>query len=104
MRGGAFDGELVPIGAHVGLGGVAIFGSDIGGYTAVRTPPTTKWTPTTSSASSKPNFSLMRTAYEQMTPAMRPMKIGDAPATKPAAGVMATRPATMPDAAPRFVG
>jgi alpha-glucosidase (family GH31 glycosyl hydrolase) len=33
---------VVPIGAHAGFGGVAIFGSDIGGYTAVRTPPTTK--------------------------------------------------------------
>src|SRR3954451_5210507 len=39
-----------------------------------------------------------------MTPAIRPMNIGDAPDTYPAAGVIATRPATMPEAAPRFVG
>jgi alpha-glucosidase (family GH31 glycosyl hydrolase) len=33
---------VVPIGAHVGLGGVSIFGSDVGGYTSVMIPPTTK--------------------------------------------------------------
>ncbi len=33
---------VVPIGAHVGFGGVAIFGSDVGGYTSVMIPPTTK--------------------------------------------------------------
>src|SRR5688500_13144052 len=38
-----------------------------------------------------------------MTPAAKPMMIGDAPPTKPAHGVMATRPATAPEAAPRVV-
>lgn len=33
---------VVPIGAHVGLAGVAIYGHDIAGYTAVLNPPTSK--------------------------------------------------------------
>src|SRR3954452_18073947 len=39
-----------------------------------------------------------------MMPATTPMITGEAPETYPAPGVMATRPATMPDAAPRLVG
>ncbi len=37
------------------------------------------------------------------TPAMSPIQIGDMPPTNPAHGVMATRPATAPDAAPSVV-
>jgi hypothetical protein len=37
------------------------------------------------------------------TPARTPMAIGAMPDTYPAAGVMPTRPATMPEAAPRLV-
>lgn len=33
---------IVPIAAHLGLSGVPIFGSDIAGYSALRSPPTTK--------------------------------------------------------------
>src|SRR5208337_2751688 len=39
-----------------------------------------------------------------MVPARRPMMMADMGPTKPAAGVMATRPATAPEAAPRVVG
>src|SRR4051812_42187904 len=70
---------------------------------APATPPT-RCTPTTSSASSYPNLYLMRTASEQSAPAMKPSAIEPIGLTKPAAGVMATRPATAPDAAPSVVG
>src|SRR5512138_740490 len=39
-----------------------------------------------------------------MTPAARPMARAPTGSTKPEAGVIATRPATHPDAAPRTVG
>src|SRR4051794_19327568 len=45
----------------------------------------------------------MRTASEQSAPAMKPSTIEPSGLTNPAAGVMATRPATAPDAAPRVV-
>ena len=38
-----------------------------------------------------------------MTPVANPIQIGDIPATKPAPGVIATKPATIPDATPRLV-
>ena len=44
------------------------------------------------------------TAQKQNTPAPRPMRIDAAGVTKPAAGVIATRPATAPAAAPSTVG
>src|SRR5438270_10951578 len=42
-------------------------------------------------------------ARKHTTPAMKPIQIGDVPPTKPEHGVMATRPATAPDAAPSVV-
>ncbi len=45
----------------------------------------------------------MAVARAQTAPAMRPMAIEPAGETKPQAGVMATRPATAPEAAPRVV-
>lgn len=34
--------SVLPIGIHVGLSGVALYGSDVGGYTNALSPPTTK--------------------------------------------------------------
>src|SRR5689334_19265670 len=66
--------------------------------------PPTRWTPTTSSESSKPNLNLSEMASAQTAPAMRPIAMAPIGLTKPHAGVMATRPATAPDAAPSVVG
>src|SRR5689334_22422076 len=67
--------------------------------------PPTKCTPTTSSASSYArNFILSVQAYQQTTPATPPIAIEAMGVTKPEPGVMATRPATAPDAAPSIVG
>jgi hypothetical protein len=41
------------------------------------------------------------TAEKQMNPARKPITIAQRGSTKPAAGVMATKPATTPEAAPR---
>ena len=57
----------------------------------------------TSSESSSRSAFLSSMARKQTTPAMKPMAIGEKPPTKPAHGVMATRPATAPEAAPRVV-
>ena len=65
--------------------------------------PPTKWTPTTSSESSKPNLFFRPIAKAQTAPAMKPMKIEPTGLTQPAHGVIATRPATAPDAAPSAV-
>src|SRR5450631_4514337 len=43
-------------------------------------------------------------AQKQITPAATPMTIAPPGSTKPEAGVMATRPATAPDAAPSTEG
>src|SRR3954469_15752879 len=69
---------------------------------APATPPT-RWTPTTSSASSYPNRYFSPTASAQSAPATKPRMIEPSGLTNPAAGVMATRPATAPDAAPSVV-
>ncbi len=60
--------------------------------------------PTTSSESSKPKRNLSATARAHSTPAMMPIAIAPSGVTKPHAGVMATRPATAPEAAPSVVG
>src|SRR5688572_14214943 len=44
------------------------------------------------------------TAPKQAQPAMSPIASAPSGPTKPAAGVMATKPATNPDATPRLVG
>src|SRR6185369_2901988 len=44
------------------------------------------------------------TAVKQITPPPRPMAIAESGLTNPEPGVMATRPATAPDAAPSTVG
>src|ERR1700733_11739225 len=62
--------------------------------------PPTKCTPTTSSESSRPNLFFRPIATAQTAPAMKPMKIEPTGLTQPAHGVIATRPATAPDAAP----
>src|SRR5262245_35625780 len=70
---------------------------------APRTPPT-RWTPTTSSASSKPNLNFSPVARQQTAPGPRRRMIEPTGVTQPQAGVIATRPATAPDAAPSVVG
>src|SRR5512142_1182740 len=67
-----------------------------------RMPPT-RWTPTTSSESSRPNLYFSPTAYAQPTPATAPTTSAPTVSTEPQAGVIATRPATTPDAAPSEV-
>ena len=69
----------------------------------VPTTPPTRCTPTTSSESSYPSLYFRLTAQAQTPPAMRPMATAPSMSTAPAAGVIATRPATMPDAAPSEV-
>src|SRR6185312_10991298 len=63
------------------------------------TPPT-RCTPTTSSESSYPNLDFSPTASGQIEPAIKPTKIAPIGVTAPQAGVMATSPATAPEAAP----
>lgn len=65
--------------------------------------PPTACTPTTSSESSKPSRYLRLIAAAQTAPAIRPMAIAPSIETEPQAGVMATRPATAPEAAPSEV-
>src|SRR5207237_1912981 len=66
--------------------------------------PPTPWTPTTSSASSYPRRIFKLQALKQRTPAIPPIAIAARGPTYPQAGVMATSPATAPDAVPRMVG
>src|SRR3954449_5603596 len=65
--------------------------------------PPTRWTPTTSSESSKPSRYFIPTAKAQTTPATRPSRIADHGTRNAQAGVMATRPATAPEAKPSVV-
>ena len=65
------------------------------------TMPPTPWTPNTSSESSAPiSFFRPLTPHRQAKPATKPITIAPIRPTLPAAGVIATRPATAPDAAP----
>src|SRR5688572_19010585 len=67
--------------------------------------PPTACTPKTSAESSTFNIRLRpETPHRQTTPAMAPMKKAPGMPTLPAAGVMATRPATAPEAAPSMEG
>ena len=67
--------------------------------------PPTACTPKTSSASSTLSIFLSPvTPHKQITPASRPMISAPIRPTLPAAGVMATRPATAPDAPPNIDG
>src|SRR5208337_5404479 len=71
---------------------------------APRVPPA-PCTPKASSESSYPNIALtLVTMKKQKTPAANPMAIDDMGETKPAAGVIATSPATAPEIAPRALG
>src|SRR3954447_23937820 len=65
--------------------------------------PPTRWTPTTSRESSKPSRYFIPTAKAQITPASRPSRIADHGTRNAQAGVMATRPATAPEANPSEV-
>src|SRR5215217_7453407 len=69
----------------------------------VPTMPPTRWTPTTSSESSIPSLNFRPTARAHSTPATKPIASAPTTLTEPQDGVMATRPATMPDAAPSEV-
>src|ERR1700730_2678068 len=60
-------------------------------------------TPTTSSESSKPNLNFSPTASAHTTPATNPTTKAPSTLTDEQDGVMATSPATMPDAAPSVV-
>ncbi len=63
--------------------------------------PPTPCTPNTSSESSAPSiFFRPLTPHRQAKPATKPMTIAPIRPTLPQAGVIATRPATAPDAAP----
>src|SRR5579885_3174702 len=66
--------------------------------------PPTKCTPPTSSESSRPSLVFRLTANAHTKPAMKPTKIEPIGLTQPAHGVIATRPATAPEAAPSAVG
>src|SRR4051812_1409508 len=59
---------------------------------------------TTSSESSNPSLNLSSIASAQMAPTMSPSRMPQPGARMLQAGVMATRPATAPDAAPIEVG
>src|SRR5690606_5326676 len=63
--------------------------------------PPMPWMPNTSSESSAPSiFFKPLTPHRQTKPATRPMMMPPMGPTDPQAGVMATRPATAPEAAP----
>src|SRR5664279_1354102 len=66
--------------------------------------PPTRWTPTTSSESSYPSLYFSPTASSQTAPAIRPSRIEVSGVRNAQAGVIATRPATAPEAAPTLVG
>src|SRR5947209_19516758 len=67
--------------------------------------PPTAWTPKTSSESSTLSiFFRPDTPHRQTAPAAKPMKNAPGMPTLPAAGVIATRPATAPEAAPSIEG
>src|SRR6478752_2926429 len=61
-------------------------------------------TPTTSSASSKPNLNFSPTASAHIAPPRKPIASAPRTLTDEQDGVIATKPATMPDAAPNEVG
>src|SRR5437899_2455272 len=65
--------------------------------------PPTRCTPTTSSESSRPNLYFRPTAHAQTMPATEPTTIAPTTFTEPQDGVIATRPATTPEAAPSEV-
>src|ERR1700738_3192722 len=65
--------------------------------------PPTRWTPTTSSESSKPSLNFNPTASAHRTPATKPITNAPSALTDEQDGVMATSPATMPDAPPSVV-
>src|SRR5262245_40783172 len=65
--------------------------------------PPTKCTPTTSSESSYPSLYFRPTARAHRTPATTPMMSAPMTLTAPQDGVIATSPATMPEAAPSDV-
>src|SRR5512136_2389409 len=67
--------------------------------------PPTQCTPKASSESSYPNFGLIKvTAIKQNTLTNKPIIMAGITLTKPAAGVIATNPATAPEQRPNIVG
>src|SRR6185369_903988 len=67
--------------------------------------PSMQCTPNTSSASSYPNMRFKPlTDHRQTAPTIRPKAIAPIGPTQPQAGVIATSPATAPDAAPSIEG
>src|ERR1700689_582373 len=70
---------------------------------SVPASPPTRCTPTTSSESSKPSLNLRPTATAQREPPTVPITNAPSTLTDEHDGVMATNPATTPDAAPRVV-
>src|ERR1044072_2016640 len=67
------------------------------------TIPATRGTPPTSSESAQPKRNFPLPASEQSPPAASPISSAPATPTEPHDGVIATSPATAPDAAPRVV-
>src|ERR1700737_3090981 len=65
--------------------------------------PPTRWTPTTSSESSNPNLNFRPTASAHSTPATAPTISAPSTLTEEQEGVIATSPATMPEAPPSVV-
>src|SRR3974390_1630496 len=71
---------------------------------SVPVSPPIMCTPTTSSESSKPSLNFSPTASAHITPATAPTTRAPSTLTDEQDGVMATSPATIPDAAPSVVG
>src|ERR1043165_1123914 len=69
----------------------------------VPTIPPTRWTPTTSRESSNPNLNFKPTARAHSAPAATPITSAPTTFTEEQDGVIATSPASMPDAAPSDV-
>src|SRR6218665_1314947 len=72
-------------------------------YRVPMTPPT-RWIPTTSSESSNPSLYFRSIATAHTAPVSRPRTIAHSGVNAAHDGVIATRPATAPDAAPTEVG
>src|ERR1700756_1629878 len=70
---------------------------------SVPSSPPTRCTPTTSSESSNPSLNFSPTASAHPAPATTPIVSAPSTLTDEHDGVIATSPATMPDAAPRVV-
>src|SRR5882762_7048952 len=96
---------ILPVNQSTGKLGPPSFGELKTPVSSAPRMPPTACTPKTSSASSAPsNFFRPFTPHRHTKPAARPMTNAPGMPTLPAAGVIATRPATAPDAAPTMLG